>query len=163
MAAKLQGDKAASQSSMELYHPLGNGRNTVSRVLFQGVSNMLLCYMHQIVVTVSCRLCPPFPEGEFAVFRYRKTPCFYGEPYYFYRISCMNSLFIPPPGNWGQKVTRNGGPQFGACLILSDCFGSQKNPRVRKIFVRNSGAGNGCANFMDAWKNASVLQEKTCP
>ena len=27
---------------------------------------------------------------------------------------------------------------------------SQKNPRVRKIFVRNSGAGNGCANFMDA-------------
>ena len=28
----------------------------------------------------------------------------------------------------------------------------QKNPRVRKIFVRNSGAGNGCANFMGAWK-----------
>ena len=26
----------------------------------------------------------------------------------------------------------------------------QKNPRVRKIFVRNSGAGNGCANFMGA-------------
>ena len=37
---------------------------------------------------------------------------------------------------------------------------NQKNSRVRKIFVRNSGAGNGCANFMDAWKNASVLQEK---
>ena len=36
----------------------------------------------------------------------------------------------------------------------------EKNPRVRKIFVRNSGAGNGCANFMDAWKKASVLQEK---
>ena len=29
-----------------------------------------------------------------------------------------------------------------------------------KIFVRNSGAGNGCANFMDAWKNAFFLQEK---
>ena len=29
---------------------------------------------------------------------------------------------------------------------------NQKNPRVRKIRVRNSGAGNGCANFMDAWK-----------
>ena len=28
----------------------------------------------------------------------------------------------------------------------------QKNPRVRKIRVRNSGAGNGCANFMDTWK-----------
>ena len=26
----------------------------------------------------------------------------------------------------------------------------QKNPRVRKILVRNSGAGNGCANFMGA-------------
>ena len=39
----------------------------------------------------------------------------------------------------------------------------QKNPRVRKIFVRNSGAGNGCANFMDAWKNSSVLQKKPCP
>ena len=36
----------------------------------------------------------------------------------------------------------------------------QKNPRVRKIFVRNSGAGNGCANFMDTWKNALSLQEK---
>ena len=31
-------------------------------------------------------------------------------------------------------------------------FQFQKNPRVRKICVRNSGAGNGCANFMDAWK-----------
>ena len=36
----------------------------------------------------------------------------------------------------------------------------QKNPRVRKIFVRNSGAGNGCANFMGAWKNALLPQEK---
>ena len=26
----------------------------------------------------------------------------------------------------------------------------QKTPRVRKILVRNSGAGNGCANFMGA-------------
>ena len=37
----------------------------------------------------------------------------------------------------------------------------QKNPRVRQIFVRNSGAGNGCVNFMHAWKIAFVLQEKT--
>ena len=29
-----------------------------------------------------------------------------------------------------------------------------------KLFVRNSGAGNGCANFMGAWKNAFFLQEK---
>ena len=41
---------------------------------------------------------------------------------------------------------------------------SEKNPRVRKLFVRNSGAGNGCANYMDAWKNAFFLQEKNpCP
>ena len=31
------------------------------------------------------------------------------------------------------------------------------------MFVRNSGAGNGCANFMDAWKHALFLQEKPCP
>ena len=29
-----------------------------------------------------------------------------------------------------------------------------------KLFVRNSGAGNGCANFMGAWKNVFFLQEK---
>ena len=40
----------------------------------------------------------------------------------------------------------------------------QKNPfSVRKIRVRNSGAGNGCANFMDTWKNAFFLQENPCP
>ena len=37
---------------------------------------------------------------------------------------------------------------------------AQKNPRVRKIFVRDSGAGNVCVSFMDAWKNAFSLQEK---
>ena len=36
---------------------------------------------------------------------------------------------------------------------------SQKNPRVRKIFVCNAGAGNGCANFMGAWNFPSFLQE----
>ena len=39
----------------------------------------------------------------------------------------------------------------------------QKNPRVRKIRVRNSGAGNGSPNFMDTWKNAFFLQENLCP
>ena len=48
-------------------------------------------------------------------------------------------------------------------LDFPDLWEDQKSPRVRKISVRNSGAGNGCANFMDAWKNASVLQEKPCP
>ena len=49
------------------------------------------------------------------------------------------------------------------CRVFLSCSFYQKNPRVRKIRVRNSGAGNGCANFMDTWKNAFFLQEKPCP
>ena len=49
--------------------------------------------------------------------------------------------------------SRSGGQKFASEF--------QKNPRVRKIRVRNSGAGNGCANFMDTWKNAFFLQAKT--
>ena len=37
----------------------------------------------------------------------------------------------------------------------------QKNPRVRKMFVRNSGAGNGCVNFMDAWKKSVLSAGRT--
>ena len=37
---------------------------------------------------------------------------------------------------------------------------NQKNPRVRKIRVCNSGAGNGCANFMDAWKKCVLSAGK---
>ena len=37
---------------------------------------------------------------------------------------------------------------------------NQKNPRVRKIRVRNSGAGNGCANFMDTWKKCVLSAGK---
>ena len=46
-------------------------------------------------------------------------------------------------------------------LFLCNC---QKNSRVRKIPVRNSGAGNGCANFMDA-SNFCVLSagKPPCP
>ena len=33
-------------------------------------------------------------------------------------------------------------------------------PVLSKISARNSGAGNGCVNFMDDWKNAFFLQEK---
>ena len=39
---------------------------------------------------------------------------------------------------------------------------SQKNPfSVRKIRVRNSGAGDGCVNFMDAWKKCALSAGKT--
>ena len=44
--------------------------------------------------------------------------------------------------------------------LISVPLALRENPRVRKIRVRNSGAGNGCVNFMDAWKNALFLQEK---
>ena len=37
----------------------------------------------------------------------------------------------------------------------------QKNPRIRKIFVCNSGAGNGCVNFMDAWQKCVLSPGKT--
>ena len=36
----------------------------------------------------------------------------------------------------------------------------KKWPRVRKIFARNSGAGNGCANFMGTWKKCVLSAEK---
>ena len=38
---------------------------------------------------------------------------------------------------------------------------NQKNPRVRKICVRNSGAGNARVNFMDAWKKCALSAGKT--
>ena len=47
--------------------------------------------------------------------------------------------------------------------ILRDFFGPTKFRKilvVRNIFVCNSGAGNGCVYFMDAWKNAFFQQEK---
>ena len=46
----------------------------------------------------------------------------------------------------------------GSIATLSCLF--QKNPRVRKIRVRNSGAGNGCANFMDTWKKCVLSAGK---
>ena len=52
------------------------------------------------------------------------------------------------------RIIRDWNPYF---------YSVQKNPRVRKIRVRNFGAGNGCANFMDTRKNAFFLQEKPCP
>ena len=43
-------------------------------------------------------------------------------------------------------------------LVFADT--NQKNPRVHKIYVRNSGAGNGCANFMGTWKNCVLSAGK---
>ena len=50
-------------------------------------------------------------------------------------------------------------------LVLKDILGGSLKitPENSNIRVRNSGAGNGCANLMDTWKNAFFLQEKPCP
>ena len=70
---------------------------------------------------------------------------------------------------FGKKEPRVGAPNIRFQLRLQKMrylflpLKVQENPRVRKIFVRNSVAGNGYANFMGAWKNASILQEKPCP
>ena len=54
---------------------------------------------------------------------------------------------------------------FAICRASPYCHAKdaaffQTNHRVHKILVRNSGAGNGCANFMGAWEHALFLQEK---
>ena len=55
--------------------------------------------------------------------------------------------FLAPPPCKAAPLTYKGGSY-------------QKNPRVHKIFVRNSGAGNGCANFMGTWKNCGLSAGK---
>ena len=62
-----------------------------------------------------------------------------------------------------QVRTAERNPIFRCLPLRCPPLLDQKNPRVRKIRVRNSGAGNGCANFMDTWKNAFFLQEKPSP
>ena len=74
---------------------------------------------------------------------------------------------IPEKSGKSQKRTKKEGqvqigkpPRLKPPRLAALDFGNfQKNPRVRKIRVRDSGARNGCAIFTDAWKNASVLQE----
>ena len=51
-------------------------------------------------------------------------------------------------------------------MILHDLFQTQdqKNLSVPKILVRNSGAGNGCTNFVGAWeKSVLSAEKKPCP
>ena len=63
-----------------------------------------------------------------------------------------NAAIIPRPKN----VLR-----YFCDFLAIFCYfcNNQKNPRVRKILVRNSGAGNGCANFMDTWKMRSFCRK----
>ena len=71
---------------------------------------------------------PPFPKGNwpFSLISTIST----GSPV---RTHCF-----PPPENRGQKLTRNRGPQFGACLILSEAPTQQ--PRGgRDVIDRKTG------------------------
>ena len=57
------------------------------------------------------------------------------------------------PTSWGYLIETNWGS-------VSKFRNLRKILVSVKIFACNSGAGNGCINFMDAWKNAFFLQEK---
>ena len=90
---------------------------------FQGESNM-----HE---TFCADFTPLFPKGNWPSCRYRKATPFCGKSYNFYRISWSPPVRIycfPPPGNWGQKATRNGGPQFSVCLILAEGLPAPMDP-----------------------------------
>ena len=91
--------------------------------------------------------CFEWKECKFVIFTvFVKTPLFgrghkHGSP---------KTRFVPPRmvrkmTLWSSSLSFF--PLFWSCLKEQQ---TQKNPRVRKILVRNSGAGNGCANFMGA-------------
>ena len=58
--------------------------------IYQGESNM-----HQIVVTVSCRLCPLFPEGEFCRFLVPENALFLWEVILFLQNPLYESTVLP--------------------------------------------------------------------
>ena len=76
--------------------------------------------MHQIVVTVLCRLPPPFLKVE--VRHGKKTLSLWEVLLFLQNLQNLQheSPVFPPPGDARQNVTRNGGPQFGASLILPE-------------------------------------------
>ena len=73
--------------------------------------------MHRIVVTVLCRLRPPFHEGEFGLVWYRKTPCISGMSCYFYRISSMNPLPSPTRKQGGKRDAKRWPSNW--CMFVS--------------------------------------------
>ena len=82
----------------------------------------------------------PFPEGAkgtWKIWGYRRKKAFFLR----YPQICLNPHLLNPH-------LRHSNPGILFCFR----FRIQKSPRVRKIRVRNSGAGNGCDNFMDASK-----------
>ena len=74
-------------------------------------------------------------------------------------------LQVGPDDPQETDLTRgHGATERCVCLSLSSTQKTQpKNPRVRKISVRNSGAGNGCANFMGCVCLSLSSTQKTQP
>ena len=73
-------------------------------------------------------------------------------------FSCLKQYLKKPPRTQFKKGELPPGLGWEAHLKVRGEF--RKILVSVKMFVRNSGAGNGCANFMGAWKNALFLQEK---
>ena len=76
-----------------------------------------------------CVAFAPLSLGGVALFPVQENLPFLWEVLLFLHDLLYESTVFPPPGNWGQKVTRNGGPEFGACLILSELiFPAKRRP-----------------------------------
>ena len=79
---------------------------------------------------------------------------------YYRRSDFLSVSILSIVGSFGLVCQNNF--SLRSCRSSSVIFSfSQKNPRVRKIRVRNSGAGNGCANFMGTWKKCVLSAGKT--
>ena len=76
---------------------LGN-RGALGGCSDQGETNM-----HQIVVTVSCRLCPLFPEGELAVVPVPENALFLWEVILFLQNLLYESTVFPHREFGGKK------------------------------------------------------------
>ena len=63
--------------------------------------------MHQIVVTTLCRLSPPSPYGELAIFWYWKTPFPWEEVLLFLQDLLYESTVFPHQEREGQRWASN--------------------------------------------------------
>ena len=59
--------------------------------------------MHQIVVTILCRLCPPVAQAELALFQYRENPFFPWEVLLFLQDLLHKSTGFPDQEIGGTK------------------------------------------------------------
>ena len=89
--------------------------------------------MHRIVVTVLCRLRHPFPEREFAVFRYRKPP-----------ISLGNPIIYRESRAWTHCFWLHLNPIATNSVIRMSRLGPFFCPRDSELLSEQPGACNPC-------------------